>query len=220
MDAMTETTTPGPADEVSALHAEIYRLLAELLRQPPSGELLAWLGELQAEDGGPLGRAWDGLAAAARQAPPAALERAHFRHLIGVIQGEVVPYASWYRQGELMDAALIDLRRDLKRLGIARHADNADPEDHLAALFECMAMLTESHPEAAPTFFDRHLAPWASDCLADLARVDTPFYARLAELGLAFMAHEQARLEQAAQLQPLRWSSAPRSSHHQSEAKS
>lgn len=217
---MTETTTARPADEESALHAEIYRLLARLLRRAPNGELIDWLGELQAEDGGPLGRAWDGLAAAARQAQPTALERAHFRHLIGVIQGEVVPYASWYRQGELMDEALVSLRRDLKRLGIARHADNSDPEDHLAALFECMAILTESQPEAAPAFFERHLAPWASDCLADLARVDTPFYARLAELGLAFMAHEQARLEQAAQLQALRWANAPRSSHHQSEAKS
>lgn len=217
---MTETTTASPADEESALHAEIYRLLARLLRQAPNGELLDWLGELQAEDDGPLGRAWDGLAAAARQAQPSALERAHFRHLIGVIQGEVVPYASWYRQGELMDEALVGLRRDLKRLGIARHADNSDPEDHLAALFECMALLGESQPEAAPAFFERHLAPWASDCLADLARVDTPFYARLAELGLAFMAHEQARLEAAAQLQALRWANAPRSSHHQSEAKS
>lgn len=217
---MTETTTPRPADEELALHAEIYRLLARLLRQAPNGELLDWLGELQAEDDGPLGRAWDGLAAAARQAQPSALERAHFRHLIGVIQGEVVPYASWYRQGELMDEALVGLRRDLKRLGIARHADNSDPEDHLAALFECMALLGESQPEAAPAFFERHLAPWASDCLADLARVDTPFYARLAELGLAFMAHEQARLEAAAQLQALRWANAPRSSHHQSEAKS
>ncbi len=217
---MTETTTASPADEELALHAEIYRLLARLLRQAPNGELLDWLGELQAEDDGPLGRAWDGLAAAARQAQPSALERAHFRHLIGVIQGEVVPYASWYRQGELMDEALVGLRRDLKRLGIARHADNSDPEDHLAALFECMALLGESQPEAAPAFFERHLAPWASDCLADLARVDTPFYARLAELGLAFMAHEQARLEAAAQLQALRWANAPRSSHHQSEAKS
>ncbi|MBF8221592.1 TorD/DmsD family molecular chaperone [Halomonas sp. 328] len=219
---MTETPTARPADEELALHAEIYRLLARLLHQAPNGELLDWLGELQAEDDGPLGRAWEGLAEAARQAQPAALERAHFRHLIGVIQGEVVPYASWYRQGELMDEALVALRRDLKRLGIARHTENADPEDHLAALYECMAILTESRPETAPTFFERHLAPWAGDCLADLARVDTPFYARLAELGLAFMAHEQARLDEAAQVQAVRWANAGShpSPHPQSEAKS
>ncbi|RUA23247.1 hypothetical protein DSL92_00290 [Billgrantia gudaonensis] len=78
-----------------------------------------------------------------------------------------------------------------------------EPEDHLAALCETMALLIEddSGDEAR---FSAHLAPWASACLADLSCVDTPFYARLGELGNAFLAHERRQLEDEAAHEPLR----------------
>lgn len=205
-----EMTQTVPADDASpeeqeALRADLYRLLARLIREPADAALLDWLAGLEVESGpDPVANALAALSQAAAEASPEALERAHFRHLVGVIQGEITPYASWYRDGELMDQALVSLRHDLRRLGFERSESSRDPEDHLAALFEVMAMLIdEGSPEGA-RFFMTHLAPWTQRCLDDLARVDTPFYARTGEFGNAFIAREHARLEAEAERSPVR----------------
>lgn len=191
--------------EADALRADIYRLLATLLRQPPDTELLDWLAELAIEqDGSRLAECWQALADAANGTNTEGLQRAHFRHLVGVIQGEVVPYASWYRNGELMEAALVALRQDLKVLGFERSEHTRDPEDHLAALCEVMAMLIDAESAEQRYFFDQHLAPWAASCFADLGQVDTAFYAALGQLGGAFMESEQARLRVDAGHTPVR----------------
>lgn len=194
----------GPEDR-DALRADIYRLLASLLLAAPDRELLAMIAGLEADaDGGPLAARWRALAEAAAATTPEALSRAHFRHLVGVIAGEVTPYASWYRHGTLMDEPLVALRRDLRRLGIERDAHSRDPEDHLAALCEAMAMLIEDRSPAQAAFFQAHLQPWAGRCLGDLAGVETPFYARLGRLGQAFLDLEQNRAAAASDHEPIR----------------
>ena len=196
--------------ETEALRADIYALLATLLRRAPDTELLSWLADLSIEqDGSRLAECWQALASAAKRAledgtDPERLQRAHFRHLVGVIQGEVLPYASWYRNGELMEAALVALRRDLKVLGFERSEHTRDPEDHLAALCEVMAMLIDADSREQGYFFSQHLAPWAALCFADLGQVDTAFYAALGQLGSAFMESEQARLSSEASHVPVR----------------
>ena len=194
-----------------ALRADIYALLAGLLRQAPQAELLDWLGGLETDtDGSRLTLAWQALSQAACQTTPSTLERAHFRHLVGVIQGDVTPYASWYRQGELMEAALVELRRDLRALGFERSAQTPEPEDHLAAICEVMAMLvTDAATPRQSRFFFQHLAPWASHCFADIAKVDSDFYAALGELGSAFMESEAARLQDATQKVPVQMVTPP-----------
>ena len=192
-------------NESDALRADVYRLLARLLREPPDASLLDWLAGLEVEqDGTVLAERWASLVDAAGEASVEDLERAHFQHLVGVVQGDITPYASWYRNGELMDAALVALRRDLKALGFRRAEHSRDPEDHLAALAEVMAMLIEGRSPEEARFFMTHLAPWATDCLADLGRVETPFHARLGRLGQAFMEQEYRRLEAEAQQDPVR----------------
>ena len=209
-DVVNAPEAAGAVNDEDALRADIYGLLAGLLRQAPDTELLDWLGELETEaSNSPLTLAWHALSQAAQAATPDTLERAHFRHLVGVIQGDITPYASWYRQGELMEAALVALRHDLKTLGITRSEHTRDPEDHLAALCEVMAMLIQTDVQEGDereqaTFFVRHLAPWAADCWSDLARVSTPFYAALGEVGHAFMESEQARLRAVASEAPVR----------------
>jgi len=192
-------------DEQEALRADIYRLLARLLLAAPDAELLDFLAQLEPdEEGGEMSPAWQGLAEAARTTSPEAAARAHFALLVGVIQGEITPYASWYLHGTLMDEPLVALRRDLRRLGIARAEASRDPEDHLGALFEVMALLVEggSHDQAA--FFQRHLAAWAQRCLGDLARVETPLYAGTGHLGLAFLAKERQHFQVMAEESPVR----------------
>lgn len=175
------------------LRAYIYRLLARLLRQAPDADLLDFLTELEfADDNNDLQACWRALALAASTAKPETLERAHFRHLIGVIQGELLPYASWYLTGSLMEMPLVELRRDLRMLGYERAPEIKEPEDHIAALLEVMAMLIESEPEQQALFFQRHLASWGSDFMADLAQVDTPLYASVGQLGHGFLLQEAA----------------------------
>lgn len=205
---MTDTATHPTTvelDETSALRVDIYRLLAELLRASPDRGLLEWLASLETEDASsPLADAWQQLSMAAQDADARTLARAHFRHLVGVIQGEVVPYASWYLNGELMDMALVHLRRDLAALGIERSDANRDPEDHLAALCEVMALLIESRSAQEARFFMTHLSSWAGRCLDDLTGVDTPFYSRLGRLGRAFIDREEALLGDQAAHEPVR----------------
>ncbi|ATH77533.1 MULTISPECIES: TorD/DmsD family molecular chaperone [unclassified Halomonas] len=197
--------TEAMLSEVDALRGDIYQLLARLLRQSPDVELLAWLAELEIEqDGTRLAECWADLAKAAAQADPERLQRAHFRHLVGVIQGDIVPYASWYQQGELMEAALVALRRDLRVLGFERSERTHEPEDHLAAVCEVMGMLVEAQAHEQVAFFQQHLAPWAKRCFDDVADVETAFYAALGALGSAFMESEQARISDRAAHQPVR----------------
>lgn len=192
-------------NEHDALRADVYRLLARLLREAPDASLLEWLAGLEVDqDGTLLAERWASLVVAAGATTDDALERAHFRHLVGVVQGDITPYASWYRNGELMDAALVALRRDLKALGFQRAEHSRDPEDHLAALCEVMAMLIEARARDEARFFMTHLAPWAADCLADLGRVDTPFYAHLGLLGQAFIEEEFRRLDAESREAPVR----------------
>ncbi|WP_404297547.1 molecular chaperone [Halomonas sp.] len=192
-------------DEPQALRADVYRLLARLLREPPDEDLLAWLADLEVEDdASPLAAPWRQLVEAARHSRPQTLAKEHFRHLVGVIQGDVTPYASWYRNGELMDQALVALRHDLKALGIERDERVRDPEDHLAALCETMALLIESGSPAEARFFMTHLGPWAATCLADLTRVESVFYSGLGRLGRAFIDREEALLAGEAAQDPIR----------------
>lgn len=203
--ASSPSDLPRELDETRALRADVYRLLATLLREPPSQALLDWLSGLRIEqDGGVLAERWAALAEVAGEARPESLSRAHFRHLIGVVEGDVIPYASWYRNGDLMEAALVALRRDLRVLGFQRADHSRDPEDHLAALCEVMAMLIEGRSADEAAFFMAHLSPWAAHCLADLGGVETAFYARLGRLGEAFIESEYSRLQGEAALEPVR----------------
>ncbi|QPI63629.1 TorD/DmsD family molecular chaperone [Vreelandella venusta] len=191
--------------DTDALRADIYQLLASLLRQAPDGELLAWLASLDIEqDGSRLAECWSALSNAAGQSSVDSLQRAHFRLLVGVIQGEIVPYASWYRNGELMEAALVALRQDLRALGFERSEHTREPEDHLAAICEVMAMLITSQSSEQSYFFQQHMAPWSTRCFDDLTNVDTVFYASLGQLGGAFMESEQATLSERAAYQAVR----------------
>ncbi len=189
---------PIDSPEEAALRADVYRLLGRLLLAPPDRELLDFLAGLEVEeDDSPLAAAWHGLADAAGMTPPARAEREHFQALVGVIQGEVTPYASWYLNATLMDEPLVVLRRDLRRLGIGRREDSCDPEDHLGALCEVMALLVEGHSPDQATFFQRHLATWAERCLGDLAGLNAPFYAATGRLGAGYLALERERLDAA-----------------------
>lgn len=187
------------------LRVETYGLLATVLRQAPTSELLAAVAAIQtpapgAERPSALSLAWQSLAEAARAADLEALEQAHFDLFIGVGRSELMPYASWYLTGSLMDKPLAELRADLKRLGLERAEGVAEPEDHAAALCETMALLADPREglaiDAQKIFFLTHVKSWLPSLFKDMQQSRrSPFYAAVGELGNAFIEFENTWLE-------------------------
>lgn len=182
-------------DETAALRAQQWGALARLLVAAPDPALLRQLADLSG-DGSPLGRAWADLAAAARRADPAAVEREFFDLFLGVGRGELLPYASFYLTGFLNERPLADLRRDLAAMGVERAPGRHEPEDHIASLCDVMAGLAAGHYDAGPLgcgaageagFFARHLEPWAGQFFDDLAAAPSArFYRAVAQVGRIF----------------------------------
>lgn len=178
----------------SRLRGNTYTVLASLFHAPPDASLLDHLinrvdGEI--DEPGTMGRAWMALQQAATEADAAQLTEEYQDLFIGLGRGETVPFGSWHLTGFLMDKPLSDLRDDLAALGIVREGGEKDPEDHIAALCEAMALLIQAddvdeHMERR--FFACHIHPWALKFFKDVQ--DAPsakFYREAACLGQAFM---------------------------------
>jgi TorA maturation chaperone TorD len=181
----------------------IYHLLAALLRKPPDVMLLAELASVvlpvPEADEPPLTMAWRGLQAAAHAADPSVVDNEFHQLFIGLGRGEVLPYASWYLSGALMDRSLVALRTDLMRLAITRYDDNKEPEDHASALCEVMALLADPTEGVSlaeqRSFLLMHIAPWMGRFFHDIATAKSAdFYRAVAALGSAFLSVEQSWL--------------------------
>jgi TorA maturation chaperone TorD len=187
--------------EDQALRTDIYALLAALLREAPNAQLLELLRTLETDpqQQNDLQLGWQMLQLAAQQASPENLADEYLPLFIGIGQGEVTPFASWYLTGSIMEAPLIELRRDLKLLGFERTEEHKEPEDHIAALCEVMALLIQqgASEERQATFFHRHLSPWAENLCRDIQEANSAvFYQAVATLALAFFQHEKVMLKQ------------------------
>jgi len=193
--------TPGsePAgnvapDEDQLARAGAYSLLGALLAAPPNGDLLHSLRELP-PGAGLLAPAWDNLGKAAGEARPESLEDEYHALFIGLGRGELVPYASWYLTGFLMEKPLAQLRAELRGLGFARQEGVAEPEDHAAALCEVMAMtIIENSLDFGEQseFFAKYLGSWLPRFFQDLEQAESAvFYAAVGGFGARLMAVEQ-----------------------------
>jgi TorA maturation chaperone TorD len=192
-----------PPPDVAAeeqLRMNTYSLLARLLYRPPDEPLLQLLRQIEAApaNADQLGRSWQSLRDAARQAQVAELDDEYHTLFIGVGRGELVPYGSWYQTGYLMDRPLAQLRSDLQRLGIERQADIREPEDHAAALCESMALLIQSATpiDVQQAFYKTHPGTWLQQFFTDLQTAPSArFYQAVGQLGDAFMAMEYRYLD-------------------------
>jgi TorA maturation chaperone TorD len=181
-----------------ARRAAFYSLLAGLLRNAPDADVLAYCLSLDTTDQkSELGAAINTLVLAAKHSDPQRLKEEFHELFIGLGRGELVPYGSWYQTGFLMERPLGQLRADLAKLGFERSDDVHEPEDHIAALMEVMAMLIyEGAPqEQQQLFFETHISSWAKDFMKDLSVAETAtFYRSVARLGSAFVAIESQYL--------------------------
>lgn len=202
----TDTSTAVDTHAVNAFRSQVWLLLAAVLRTIPDANILDRLEQAATiaagdHDGaGELGAAWSALADAAGSADLPALDDEFHDLFIGLGRGEVVPYASWYRTGFLMDRPLVALRRDLALLGFERDESVSEPEDHAAALAEVMGMLTDPvEGQDASTqrlFLAEHIDSWMPHFFADLQKASSAdFYRAVGRLGTAFLDFERGWLE-------------------------
>ncbi len=190
--------------EEDQLRAGWYALLAQLLSGEPSEARLAMMRGLAGDDS-ELGQGIAALAAAARGTTVETAKQEYFDLFIGLGQGELLPYASYYLTGFLNEKPLARLRGDMARLRIARAEDVSEPEDHIAALCEMMAgLITGSFGEPADLeeqrkFFDSHIGCWAPRFFEDLqAAQSAVLYMPVGTIGRLFMAIESQAFEMAA----------------------
>lgn len=197
MQYTSAQNTPSANDE-AGLRARTYQLLGALLCAPPGQAFLDQLAAIappHADDKRPLSQAWDALRLAAQSTSSPQADDEYHTLFIGIGRGELVPYGSWYMTGFLMEQPLVVLRRDLTALGIERHPDVSEPEDHAGALCETMSCLIVDGggiPIAIQRrFFGDHLAPWFKHFFRDLQQADSArFYRAVGRLGGAFTEFE------------------------------
>ena len=200
--AIAEQSLAGTFLEPEAqARADCYALVAALLRRVPGEALVAHLAGIDVADAGDeFSRALMALRLAAREVSQTEIDDEYHYLFVGLGRGELVPYASWYLTGFLMEKPLGELRHDLRLLGFDRQAGVNEPEDHIAALCEVMSMLItdgEADLTQQRSFFDKHVGCWADRFFADLEHTDAAvFFRAVARLGTAFMALEQRYLTQ------------------------
>jgi TorA maturation chaperone TorD len=178
-------------DDVALARASEYRLLAALLGQAPSQDLLGRIARIAGDDT-KLGRSHQALAQAARNTDADTLSREYFDLFIGVGRGEFLPYASYYLTGFLQERPLAAVRDDMAAIGIVHDERSTEPEDHIAILCEVMAGLASRQFDAdlpiERAFFQRHLKSWASRFFADLeTAASARFYRNVGSLGRLFL---------------------------------
>jgi TorA maturation chaperone TorD len=186
----------APVSDEDQHRSAAYSLLAALLRQPPDTEILQHVGqfaEVQPENDD-LSIAMNMLGLSASSSKLDVLDDEFHALFIGLGRGELVPFGTWYQTGFLMERPLGILREDLKKLGYERDDGVHEPEDHIAALCEVMAMLIldgRSHG-VQQNFFNVHLQSWVSKFFNDLVNADNAsFYRSVGRFGLAFSAFEE-----------------------------
>ncbi len=187
--------------EENQIRQNIYNLLAALFRRAPDADALNWLATLEIEGDeqtAGMAAAWSVLKLSANKTTDIQASDEYQMLFIGVGRGEVVPFGSWYLTGSLMEMPLVLLRQDLRRYGFERQEATKEPEDHIAALLEVMAMLVEEDDVASQkAFFNRHIAPWFERLCDDIQQANSAvFYCAVAALAKQFLTIEKTGFTQ------------------------
>lgn len=195
-DPITSKIPQSSALDEEVARAEIYGLLAQLFYAPPSPELLDGLRVAPTEApaaGGFLEEPWRQLVGSARELDDRAIAREYDALFGGVGKPEIYLFGSHYLSGFLNERPLVKLRTDLAALGLERHSDMSDTEDHIAYLCEVMRYLIAGDDTAVANltrqseFFAAHLQPWVGllcDTIGSHPRAK--FYAAVAAFTAAF----------------------------------
>jgi len=179
--------------EEELYRAQVYQLLARLLGAPVDDELIDILKNIDGDDS-PLGVALNGLKDLAHRITLEEAVDEYSELFIGVTQGELIPFKSFYLTGFLNEKPLGEVRAYMEEIGIAKSDDEGDPEDHIASLFEMMNGMIDGSfgkPFTLPEqvrFFDNHIGNWAPKFFRDLEVAEAArFYVPVGRIGKLFM---------------------------------
>ncbi len=179
--------------------AYLYRLLARLFSLPVDQPLLdsiAAIELLEPENRGAYHSAWRTLAQIAATMAIEKLDDEFHQLFIGLGRGELSPFYSYYESGFLMEQPLVQLRTDLQKLGYQRQQSNREPEDHISAICEVMALLIIDNREEQGEFFQLYIKSWFGRFFDDLKQLQTgTFYPAIARLGKHFLQMEILSLD-------------------------
>ena len=180
-------------DDSDQIRASSYALLAALLANPPTEELLTQLQgiETDTDNEKDIVNAWSMLKLAAQRHNAEIVADEYHVLFIGLGRGELVPFASWYLTGFLMEKPLAHLRQRLLELGFEQQEDVHEPEDHAAALCEVMSQLildADTDFETERDFYENFMGNWMKRFFNDLQETETSgFYRAVGQLGEAFV---------------------------------
>jgi TorA maturation chaperone TorD len=184
--------------EEDCLRADVYNFLAAYLISRPDADRLDAARALSGDES-ELGQAFSALARLAGKMTVQELGEEYDGLFIGLGRGELLPYASYYLTGFLNEKPLAKLRSDMQALGIARHEDVKDPEDHIGSLMEMMAGLITGRYGAPASirsqhdFFMAHIEPWAGHFFKDLEAAKlSRFYQPIGKIGRHFVEIEKS----------------------------
>lgn len=184
------------------IRADSYAMLASLLVGQPLDDVRNILQNLQWDDAIPakLDHALINLRQASRDYPLAVLEGEFNRLFVGLGCGEMVPYASWYKERRIQSKPLASLRTDLIRLGIVRQADSHESEDHAGVLCEIMAIISDKSNnvpyDMQARFFEHHIASWMMTFFKDMQSAKSADYYRVVgSFGSCFLESEREYLK-------------------------
>jgi TorA maturation chaperone TorD len=196
---ITQPQQPAPGNN---FRADCYVILAAMLLRAPTKALWDILQTIECDETVPekINNALRELCMASGNRTLAAMESEFNRLFVGMGCGELVPYASWYREKKIQSLTLALVRRDLARLGIVKKVDNHEPEDHAGALCEIMALISRGSGNIAPgaqaEFFHRHIAPWMLNFFQDLqAAKNAVFYRKVGLFGSSLLTAEKDYLQ-------------------------
>ena len=156
-------------DSEELARAELYGLLARLWLGAPDAELMAQfrVAVTQApQPGGLLEPAWEALVSAMRETTEAEAAAEYEALFMGIGKPELLLYGSYHLSGALNDRPLAALRAELQQLGLTRHEQRYETEDHVAYVFEVMRYLIAGDDiavcnlERQRRFFRGQIQPW------------------------------------------------------------
>ena len=193
VESFSDDAVDAPSAGETA-RAGTYRLLALLLGNAPSAEVLDVVAKLTSPGDTTIEESIRKLAMLADSVTPSAVEREYHNLFVGLGEGELIPYGSYYLSGFLHEKPLARLRADLRELGIERDDQFKEPEDGIASLCETMSALiagdfgTPAKLSVQKGFFTRHLGSWGPQFFTDLQSAESAnFYRPVGALGATFL---------------------------------
>ncbi|OUJ19443.1 putative component of anaerobic dehydrogenase [Methanonatronarchaeum thermophilum] len=127
------------------------------------------------------------------------LDREFTRIFLGPVKKEVIPYESFYVDGELRSDSLLEVKKFLRKIQYGKTEDFSKTEDHIAFEFDVMRHLCDRALDGDEDaivyqreFLEDHIFVWVPDMCGDLVESDeSSFYEAVGLITNGFLSFER-----------------------------